>query len=210
MPISSIKNQSSEGNLALPKPDWIKFFNGFINHPSAVGAIAPSSRYLAAEMLDRIDWKTCTAIAEIGPGTGPFTQAILDRCNHSTRFFAVEINPEFVTHLKQRFPMADIVQADASELKALCDHRQISQLDALVSGLPWAVFPEDLQRRILGAILDSLAPEGKFSTFAYLHGLPLAAGRRFRSLLRENFRSVETSSILWWNLPPAIVYHCQK
>lgn len=190
--------------------DWIKFFKGFIKHPSAVGAIAPSSRHLASEMLRRIDWNHCTAIAEIGPGTGPFTQAILNRCGKNTRFFAVEIDPEFVTHLKRRFPIADITQADASELKALCMERQIAQLDALVSGLPWAVFPEELQRKILVAILDSLGPNGRFSTFAYLHGLPLPAGQRFRRLLRENFRLVETSPILWRNLPPAIVYHCQK
>jgi phosphatidylethanolamine/phosphatidyl-N-methylethanolamine N-methyltransferase len=190
--------------------DWIKFFKGFIKHPAAVGAIAPSSRHLASEMLRRIDWNQSTAIAEIGPGTGPFTQAILDRCGKSTRFFAVEIDPQFVSHLKQRFPLADIAQADASELKALCMERQISQLDALVSGLPWAVFPEDLQRKILDAILDSLVPNGRFSTFAYLHGLPLPAGQRFRRLLKKNFRSVETSPILWRNLPPAIVYHCQK
>lgn len=190
--------------------DWIKFFKGFIKHPAAVGAIAPSSRHLASEMLRRIDWNQSTAIAEIGPGTGPFTQAILDHCGKSTRFFAVEIDPQFVTHLKQRFPLADIAQADASELKALCMERQISQLDALVSGLPWAVFPEELQRKILDAILDSLGPNGRFSTFAYLHGLPLPAGQRFRRLLKKNFRSVETSPILWRNLPPAIVYHCQK
>jgi phospholipid N-methyltransferase len=194
----------------MPKSDWIQFLRRFIKAPSAVGAIAPSSRFLAAEMLGRIDWKTCCAIAEIGPGTGPFTQAILDRCGQSTRFFAVEIDPQFVTHLKQRFPLADIVQGDASELRALCDHRQIPQLDALVSGLPWAVFPDELQRKLLDAILDTLGPQGRFSTFAYLQGLPLAAGRRFRSLLKENFRSVETSPVLWWNLPPAIVYHCQK
>ncbi|MFN6399578.1 MAG: class I SAM-dependent methyltransferase [Planctomycetota bacterium] len=190
--------------------DWIKFFRGFISNPSAVGAIAPSSRGLACEMLRRIDCNHCNAIAEIGPGTGPVTQTILDRCGSSTRFFAVEINPQFVTHLKQRFPMADIAQADASELKALCMERQISQLDALVSGLPWAVFPSEFQIKILNAILDSLGPSGRFSTFAYLHGLPMPAARRFRSLLNKKFRSVEISPILWTNLPPAIVYHCQK
>lgn len=208
--VSSIQKQPIWENIALPNGDWIKFIKGFIKHPGAVGAIAPSSRYLASEMLRQIDWKTCSAVAEIGPGTGPFTQAILDQCGKSTRFFAVEINPQFVKHLKQRFPLADIVQADASDLKALCIERQISQIDALVSGLPWAAFSEDLQRKILTAILACLGPHGRFSTFAYLHGLPLPAGQRFRRLLNENFRSVEISPILWRNLPPAIVYHCQK
>ncbi len=190
--------------------DWITFLRGFISNPSAVGAIAPSSRGLACEMLRRIDWNHCAAIAEIGPGTGPVTQTILDQCASSTRFFAVEINPQFVNYLKHRFPMADIAQADASELKDLCMERQISQLDALVSGLPWAVFPSELQRKIVDAILDSLGPSGRFSTFAYLHGLPMPAARGFRGLLNRSFRSVEISPILWRNLPPAIVYHCQK
>lgn len=194
----------------MPEVDSIKFFKGFLEHPRAVGAVLPSSQYLAQAMLKKIDWASTRAIAEIGPGTGPFTQAILERHSQTTQFFAVELDETFAGLLQSRYPDADMIQGDASLLREYCDQRHIERLDAIVSGLPWAIFPEDLQQKLLSAILDTLAPGGKFSTFAYVHGLWMPAGRRFRGLLHKQFRSVETSPIVWRNAPPAIVYHCQK
>ena len=188
----------------------MEFLKGFLKHPRAVGAVLPSSVHLANELLRHVDWKTTRALAEIGPGTGPITQSILEQRHKTTVFFAVELDRQFVKLLQSRFPKADIVHADARELRRLCDSRHIQHLDALISGLPWAVFPSDLQRNLLAAVLDSLGPKGKFSTFAYIHGLWLPAGIRFRCLLNECFHSVETSPIVWKNAPPAIVYHCQK
>jgi phospholipid N-methyltransferase len=85
-----------------------------------------------------------------------------------------------------------------------------SHTDVVISGLPWAAFPESLQREILDATLASLRPGGHFATFAYLQGLLLPAGVRFRRLLQEYFADVETSPVTWLNLPPAIVYRCRS
>jgi phospholipid N-methyltransferase len=188
----------------------MEFLKGFFKHPRAVGAVLPSSVHLANELLRHVDWKTTRALAEIGPGTGPITQSILQQRQKTTVFFAVELDRQFVKLLQSRFPQADIVHADAHELRHLCDSRQIDHLDALISGLPWAAFPSKLQLNLLAAVLDSLGPKGRFSTFAYIHGLWLPAGIRFRGLLKEHFDSVEISPIVWKNAPPAIVYHCQK
>jgi phospholipid N-methyltransferase len=186
------------------------FFKRFLKNPSAVGAVLPSSSFLASEILKQVDWQSPRSIAEIGPGTGPVTQAILERSGTHTRFFAVEIDPQFAEHLKKRFPGVDIQCADACQLADRCAERNIPELDAVISGLPWAVFPKDLQLRLLAAINDSLGPRGTFSTFAYLHRLWLPAGLRFRGLLNQHFRSVEISPVVWRNSPPAIVYHCRK
>jgi phospholipid N-methyltransferase len=51
---------------------------------------------------------------------------------------------------------------------------------------------------------------GKFATFAYLQGLIMPAGIRFRKQLETQFSKVEISKVVWKNLPPAIVYRCQK
>ena len=196
--------------MDLMRSDRSLFFSGFMKNPRAVGAILPSSPFLTEEILSCIDWDRLQAIAEIGPGTGPFTRGIVERCRENTRFFAVEIDPQFVEHLTARFPGLDIVQADASQLVELCTQRGIAALDAVISGLPWAVFSNELQRKLLTSIFDSLASHGTFSTFAYLHGLQLSAGKRFREMLHERFSSVEISRVVWRNVPPAIVYHCRK
>ena len=72
------------------------------------------------------------------------------------------------------------------------------------------MLPESLQREILNAVLSNLAPGGYFVTFAYLQGLMLPAGMRFRRLLSETFGEVRTSSVVWRNLPPAFVYRCRS
>ena len=45
-------------------------------------------------------------------------------------------------------------------------------------------------------------------TFAYLQGLLLKAGKRFRKRLDDTFANVRRSPTVWWNLPPAFVYRC--
>jgi phosphatidylethanolamine/phosphatidyl-N-methylethanolamine N-methyltransferase len=47
-----------------------------------------------------------------------------------------------------------------------------------------------------------------FSTFAYIHALKMKKAQSFEKLLREKFKSVKRSKIVWGNLPPALVYHC--
>jgi phospholipid N-methyltransferase len=83
-------------------------------------------------------------------------------------------------------------------------------VDCILSGLPWAAFPEQLQDRLLEEACKNLAPQGFFVTFAYLQGLLLPAGRRFARKIRGRFTHVEKSPVVWRNLPPAFVYRCQR
>jgi phospholipid N-methyltransferase len=82
--------------------------------------------------------------------------------------------------------------------------------DCIVSGLPWALFDTQTQRDILAEAKAALKPGGIFTTFAYIHALSFPEAKAFRSLLENNFHSVEMSRIIWNNLPPAIVYRCKK
>lgn len=182
----------------------------FLRHPVQVGAIAPSSPALCRELVAWLDAEKAEAVAELGPGTGVVTREILHHISLETSFFAVELDPTIYQELSAAMPQIKLYNANACELAALCAREGIDKLDAVVSGLPWAAFPESLQRSLLQAIVDSLKSGGKFSTFAYLQGLPLPAGRRFKKLLQEYFSQVELSHIVWSNLPPAVVYRCIK
>jgi phospholipid N-methyltransferase len=76
--------------------------------------------------------------------------------------------------------------------------------------LPWAEFSDDLQKRLLDSMMTVLKKDGQFVTFAYLHGLPLPAGRRFANRLPEYFSEVRRSRAVWKNVPPALVYRCRR
>ena len=112
--------------------------------------------------------------------------------------------------LKCRFPALSVHHDSAANLPRILDRHGRQSAEVIVSGLPWAIFPDELQQEILESVIASLAPGGCFTTFAYLQGLLLPAGRRFRKRLHELFDTVETSQVVWCNLPPAFVYRCRS
>lgn len=182
----------------------------FLRHPLQVGAIAPSSEALCKELVSFLELGNARAVAELGPGTGVVTKEAIKQCAPDTRFFAVELDKQICEEFKTTLPDVDILNANACELDKLCQAEGIKELDAVVSGLPWASFPASLQQDILSAVVKSLKKGGKFSTFAYLQGMVLPSGRRFRKLLEKEFSEVTLSPVVWKNLPPAIVYRCIK
>jgi phospholipid N-methyltransferase len=77
-------------------------------------------------------------------------------------------------------------------------------IDHVISGLPWSVFEEELQKRIIENMLKMMHTRSTFITFAYLQGLILPASKRFVKLLQKYFATVEISKVVWKNIPPAV------
>jgi phospholipid N-methyltransferase len=181
----------------------------FVKSPATIGAVAPSSDALARAMVAGIDWEKARVVVECGPGTGAFTGRIRERLAPGAHFFAVELNPGFAAEFFRRHPGVPLHQGCVSDLPELC-RAAGHEVDALLSGLPWAAFSPEDQQRLLGAMHASLRPGGQFATFAYHPASALPAGRRFRQLLERTFSRVEKSGTVWRNLPPAFVYRCHK
>jgi phospholipid N-methyltransferase len=187
------------------------FVNQFCRAPRTIGAIAPSSRKLAAKMIQPIDFSNARVIVEYGPGTGVFTRHVLSQIDRKkTIFFGLELNEQMNRLACASTPDATIYQDSAAAVRKYLNQYGVTHADAIISGLPWASFPESLQDEILSETVNGLPAKGVFTTFAYLHGLILPSGIRFRKKLLEHFSTVETSSVVWGNLPPALVYWCQK
>ncbi|MEM6978990.1 MAG: hypothetical protein AAF539_04925 [Planctomycetota bacterium] len=186
------------------------FLKRFVAHPGQVGAIAPSSPALVSIMVDWIDWQRAESVVEYGPGTGVFTEAIVQRKRSGTSFFAIERAAELAAITRARCPGVDVCEASADQVLELLRARGQSHADAIVCGLPWASFSEALQQSIMIATHDALSPGGQFATFAYWQGVALPAGRRFARRLKSMFSSVDRSPTAWRNLPPAFVYRCLK
>jgi phospholipid N-methyltransferase len=194
----------------VPLKDYLQFIAAFVARPEVVGAIAPSSTSLCRMLVDWIDWEHVHTVLEYGPGTGGCTAHIVSRMRPGTRCLAIEINAAFVYRLRRRFPQVQIYQESVLNVKKLCDGEGIQEVDAIISGLPWACFSAAEQGRYLDATLTVLRPGGQFVTFAYLSGLLLAAGQRFRRQLSQKFAAVQRSRIVWHNIPPAFVYRCYR
>lgn len=186
------------------------FFYNFVRHPKSTGAVFPSSRRLAEKMVDGAGLETAASVVELGPGTGAFTGAIAEHLENPGSYLGIELREKFAAIVKDKFPHLLVVNDSAEKIVENLREIDREKADAIISGLPWATFDSQLQKRIMKSVTAALAPGGKFSTFTYLHACQLPAGKRFRALLEENFSDVRTSKTVWRNLPPAFVYHCTK
>ncbi len=187
------------------------YVSQFCRNPRTIGAIAPSSRKLAAKMVAPINFKKARVIVEYGPGCGVFTRHVLSQIDRKkTIFFGLELNEKMNRLASEKAPEAIIYQDSAAEIRKYLRQYGVDHADAIISGLPWASFPESLQDEILAETVSGLPEGGVFTTFAYLHGLILPSGIRFRRKLLQHFSTVETSPVVWRNLPPALVYWCRK
>lgn len=187
-----------------------KFIGQFLAHPTTIGAVAPSSRFLARAMVDGLDLEKAKTVLEYGPGTGAFTGHIVERMSAGATFAAIELNPHFAASFRSRHPDLTLVEGSVADVQAIWRSQGWGPVDCIVCGLPWAAFGDALQMRILEQMMEVMSPHGQFVTFAYLQGLLVPPGRRFARLLPRYFAHVTKSRTVWLNAPPAFVYRCRR
>jgi phosphatidylethanolamine/phosphatidyl-N-methylethanolamine N-methyltransferase len=186
------------------------FLSAALRRPGTVGAVVPSSARLAEVLAAVVPREGSPVVVELGPGTGAVSAVISRRLPPTARHLAVELDPRMVSYLQRNRPDLEVVPGDAAHLAALLAERGVVQADAVIGGLPWALFDRPAQREILAQISQVIGATGAFTTFAYLHGMTLAAARRFRATLRATFEEVVVSATVWRNVPPAFVYVCRR
>lgn len=186
------------------------FLAAVLRSPATVGAVAPSSPLLAAQLAAVVPRVGEPVVVELGPGTGSVTAAIGHRLAGRGRQVAVEIDVVLARYLRAEYPEVQVLVGDAAKLEQLLTEHQVPAADAVVSGLPWSLIDSDAQRAIVTATARSLEPGGSFTTFAYVHALSMNRARQFRALLGDVFEEVLTTRTVWWNLPPAVTYVCRR
>ena len=152
--------------------DEVRFIRSWLEKPLAIGAVTPSSRMLARTMARYVDPQSDGPVIELGPGTGPVTEALVAQGIAPERLVLVEFNPHFCQILRKRYPEATVVQGDAYRLgRLLGDLRQPAA--AVVSGLPLVIKPMRMRMRLLRDALELLAPGAPFVQFTYAVAPPI-------------------------------------
>ena len=93
--------------------DEARFLRSWLERPLVMGAVTPSGKILARTMASYVDPRIPGPVIELGPGTGPVTDALIRRGVAQDRLVLIEYNPDFCRLLKRRFPKATIIQGDA-------------------------------------------------------------------------------------------------
>lgn len=200
-------NNSVAATRALRQNAPFRFIEAFLREPLAVGSLWPSSTILSRAVVNSCEFRPGDTVVELGPGTGAFTELLLERLDRRGRLFAVEISPTNIEVLRRRFPLCRVIHDSAENLP---HHLGRHRADCIISGLAWGNMLPRVQDRILEAIWNSLSPKGQFVAFAYAHAFWMPTSLRFRRRLFRNFARVETTPIVWRNLPPAYVYRCWR
>ncbi len=187
------------------RSDGRAFLGAFLRDPRSIGSVWPSAPALARALVDAADCVDGHHVVELGAGTGPMTAELATRVP-ATDLLVLEPEPGLAARCRARVPGATVVEARAEALPALVQARGGRPVDRVVSSLPFASFPAPLQRAVLDAVVDVLAPDGRLVTFTYVTSPWTRAGRRAQAMLAARFAAVRTTPVVWANLPPAFVY----
>ena len=190
-----------------PLRESLQFLGNFLRYPGSVGAVLPSSRWLAEALTRDLPVAAGDLVLEYGPGTGPMTVALEPYVARGVHYLGIERNGGFCELLLQRFPRLQFHHGSVEDVAAILEQRGLGQQKAraIVSGLPFASFPGELQQRVIAGIEAVLAPGGEFRTFQYVHAYRLPAARRFRRTMEGHFRTSTCSRPVLRNVPPAYV-----
>jgi phosphatidylethanolamine/phosphatidyl-N-methylethanolamine N-methyltransferase len=179
--------------------DEARFIKSWIDKPLLIGAVSPSGKALARMMAAPVDPEMPGQVLEIGPGTGPVTEALIARGVDESRLVLLEFNPDFVALLRQRFPRAIIVQGDAYDAVRLTANVLTGPLAGVVSCLPLLTKPVPRRAKFLNDCLSLAHPGAPFCQFTYMVQPPIP-------LSSAGSAQASASPLVWRNVPPARVW----
>lgn len=182
----------------------------FVRAPRIVGTLVPSSRNLATTLLAPVNVGNSDLVIEVGVGSGSITRALFARGLPSARYLGVEKRAALVDLLTRRFPDAMFLADSAANLPHILAARKCGSASCIIALLPWSLMTAKVRRSLLATITYALHPAGIFLTYTFVTNRLLPQGRNVASDFRRYFRSVECSSIVWRNLPPAVAWRCSS
>jgi phospholipid N-methyltransferase len=183
--------------------DILPFFRAWIRNPLRVAAVAPTGSAASSLMVQEITAKT-GPILELGPGTGVFTRALIERGVRQHDLTLVEYGSDFIPLLRHRFPAARVRRMDAASLR---EERLFegAPVGAVVSGLGLLTMSQETVRAILDGAFSYLRPGGAFYQITYRPNCPVAD-----ATLTDLGLQATCIGQTFRNLPPAWVYRISR
>lgn len=178
----------------------LSFLRAWMADPLRVAAVAPSGASLARLITSSIGPET-GPILELGPGTGVFTRALLDRGVREEDLTLVEFGSDFARALAVKYPRARVLWMDASRIVSQPSLFEGLRVGAVVSGLPILSMSVRRQMAILSGCVALMSPGAGIFQFTYGPVCPVP-----RPLLARLGLAATRVGATACNLPPATVF----
>lgn len=179
-----------------------KFLRAWVESPLTTGAVAPSGPVLAQRMAEFVPADSANPVLELGPGTGPVTQAILETGVSKKRLTCLEYSSDFCEHLTKKFEGLNVVQGDAYNMHPYLKQIEPNSLCAVVSSLPLVSRPMEYRLKCIRDAFELMRPGAPFIQFSYSLASPVS--------LKSNMFSWSKTSWIIKNIPPARVWIYRK
>jgi len=177
------------------------FARNFFKHPSMLGSVIPSSRFLVKDLMAQIDWERARVMVEFGPGVGTITREVLKRMRPDATLLVIELNDEFVDYLRTTIPdpRLRVVHGSAAHVRRILAEHGLAPADYIISSLPYSLLDEPQRRQIVAESRHALKAQGSLLVFQY--------NRTLLPYLRSSFSSVKLGFQLF-NILPALIFRC--
>lgn len=188
---------------SVRKTNPAAFLRGFLQEPSQVGSIIPSSRFLEQRIVEAADLPAARRVVELGPGTGGTTQTFLRHLGPDARLLSIELSPYFHELLDEIDDPRFINHlGSAADLTEILAQHGMEQPDVVISGIPFSKMPHAVATRVAQAVKDSLAENGRFVAYQF---------RRDVAGYTDPIMGAPVScSLELLNIPPMRVYRWSK
>lgn len=185
---------------------YFSFVRSAIKNCRQVGAILPSSSFLADKIVDPKIVKKSNVIVEIWAGTWSFTEKIFDCVPQDTdkQIFIIEKDKSLYRCLLKRFPKYKrfIFNEDVLNLTKFLKNKWIIKVDMVVSWLPYLTLP----KHIFKYVMDDFLATFFTSTSIYLQ---FSYAKYTQENYKKYFHHVKTKTCIL-NIPMAHVFKCEE
>ena len=181
----------------------LQFLQAFLKNPLKVGAIAPSSPELAAEMLAGIEPDEENIVLELGVGTGAITKYLAGAIPNKDSYLGIELDDDLVRTLNRKNPELNIVCVSASEAYAIHQGSGLGKVRYVVCCLPFVSLPKEVSESVLIEIEKFMEEGCVFRIIQNAHGYYLPPARKLRDYLKSRYGRSKRSPLVMKNLPPS-------
>lgn len=148
----------------------VPFLRGWARDPVAVGWPFASSSWTAKRLARAaLDAAIPGAgpVLELGGGTGPVTEALIEEGCPVDQLIVVERDRELCQVLQRRFPRLAVLNGNALKIDELLPEQGITSVRVVMSGLPMRAIKPEVAAHCYAAAFEMMPPGGAIIQYTY-------------------------------------------